>query len=89
MKLKHLTALLEAVPSFAEPDYALEQYKTGAALAAQIALAAEQSFGDVAGRLVADLGCGTGVLALACAALGAAHVVAIDVDAGASARFTG
>lgn len=35
---------------------------------------------DLTGRRVADIGTGTGVLALAAIALGADHVVAVDVD---------
>ena len=35
---------------------------------------------DVAGRTVIDYGCGSGVLALAAAALGAKHVYAVDID---------
>jgi ribosomal protein L11 methyltransferase len=35
---------------------------------------------DVTGRVVIDYGCGSGVLALAAAALGASHVYAVDID---------
>jgi len=85
MKLKQLVALLQRVPEFPEPSYELEQYKTSAELAAEVVFSVERAFGDIGGRLVADLGCGTGVLSVACAALGAAHVVAVDVDAAALA----
>jgi len=40
---------------------------------------------DLAGRRVVDLGCGTGVLAIGAALLGARPVVGIDADAGAVA----
>jgi predicted RNA methylase len=80
IKRKNLVALLEAVPAFKTPDYELEQYKTGADLAASIAFAIENSFGDINNHIVADLGCGTGILSAACAALGAAYIVAVDID---------
>ena len=35
---------------------------------------------DITGRIVIDYGCGSGVLALAAAALGAGHVYAVDID---------
>ncbi|KAK2079414.1 hypothetical protein QBZ16_003106 [Prototheca wickerhamii] len=38
------------------------------------------SFDEFEGRVVADLGCGTGMLAIGAAVLGASHVVAVDVD---------
>ena len=80
IKRKNLVALLEQVPAFKTPNYELEQYKTGAELAASIAFSIENSFGDISNHIVADLGCGTGILSAACAALGAAHVVAVDID---------
>jgi len=80
IKRKNLVALLEQVPAFETPNYELEQYKTGAELAASIAFSIENSFGDISNHIVADLGCGTGILSAACAALRAAHVVAVDID---------
>ncbi|OVA08584.1 hypothetical protein BVC80_209g330 [Macleaya cordata] len=41
---------------------------------------AENSFGDVSGKVVADFGCGCGTLGLASALLGAEYVIGIDVD---------
>ena len=35
---------------------------------------------DITGKVVIDYGCGSGVLALAAAALGASHVYAVDID---------
>ena len=60
------------MPDFAEPKYQLEQYKTSAELAAQVIFSVENAYGDIGGRLVADLGCGTGVLSVASALMGAA-----------------
>ncbi|GFY98365.1 S-adenosyl-L-methionine-dependent methyltransferases superfamily protein [Actinidia rufa] len=42
---------------------------------------AENSFGDVTDKVVADFGCGCGTLGLAAALLGAEHVIGLDIDA--------
>ena len=36
--------------------------------------------GDIEGKLIADLGCGGGVLGIGAALLGAEHVLAVDLD---------
>lgn len=46
---------------------------------------AEFEFGDIDGRAVLDLGCGTGMLGIAAGILGAGTVVGLDVDEGALA----
>ena len=61
MRLKELVSILSNVPEFVSPSYELEQYKTSASLAAEVAFTAERSYGDFSERLVLDLGCGTGV----------------------------
>lgn len=70
IKLKHFQAALEEVRTFDEPDYMLEQYKTSAHLAAQILYNIEGTFGDIDGKVVADFGCGTGVLGIGAQILG-------------------
>ncbi|KAK6119955.1 hypothetical protein DH2020_046303 [Rehmannia glutinosa] len=42
---------------------------------------AENSFGDVTDKVVADFGCGCGTLGLAADLLGAEHVIGFDIDA--------
>lgn len=44
---------------------------------------AEFEFGDIEGRNVLDLGCGTGMLGIAACILGAGTVTGLDVDDGA------
>ena len=82
MRLKQLESLLEDVEPFREPNNELEQYPTGAHLAACV-LAEAHARGDVEGRVVADLGVGGGVLAIASLLAGARRVVGVDVDPGA------
>ncbi|HUP75464.1 MAG TPA: 50S ribosomal protein L11 methyltransferase [Acidimicrobiales bacterium] len=59
-------------------------FGSGAHASTRLALALMQHL-DVRTSVVLDLGCGSGVLAIAAAALGAARVEAIDVEAGAVA----
>lgn len=80
MKLKQLVAFLQGVETFEDPKYQLEQYKTGADIAASIVYTIANSYGDFGEKLVADLGCGTGVLGIGAAAMGAAHVIGFDID---------
>jgi len=75
---------LAAVEGFRDPDPALEQYPTPAGLAAHLIHVADLQ-GDLAGRMVADLGSGTGMLALAAATRDPARVLAVERDPGALA----
>lgn len=56
---------------------------TSAHLAARMVYTAEFEFGDIEGRNVLDLGCGTGMLGIAAGVLGAGSVVGLDIDPGA------
>ena len=79
MKLKHLESLLQDVEPFRDPNVHLEQYPTGAHLAACVLHAAAER-DDVDGRVVVDLGVGGGVLGIAASMMGAKRVVGVDVD---------
>lgn len=82
MKLKNLEMALEKLDTFERPRADLEQYQTPAPVAARLLFHALMQ-GDIEGRSVLDLGCGTGVLACGAALLGAARVTGLDIDAGA------
>jgi putative methylase len=62
------------------PKARLEQYTVSEAVAATVLYLAAYANGDVIGKKVLDLGCGTGRLALAASYLGAQWVVGIDID---------
>jgi len=79
MRRSELVRILDAVPPFPDPDPALEQLVTPAERAADLLLEA-LARGDLEGRTVADLGTGTGRLAIGAAHLGARSVEAYDVD---------
>jgi len=79
MKKRQLEMLLEKVEGFSCPSPRLEQYTTPATVAADMLYLAGMK-GDL--DLVCDLGCGTGMLAIGAALLGAKAVgVEIDPDA--------
>ena len=77
MKQKHLESLLQQVDPFTDPKIDLEQYQTSSHLAACILMSEADSF---EGKLVADLGCGSGMLTAGLLFLGVDHVMGIDID---------
>jgi len=78
MKLRQLEIKLQKIQGFPSPSANLEQYMTPAPLAARLLYEAALS-GDIAGRKVLDLGCGTGMLSIGAALLGA-EVTGVDTD---------
>ncbi|KAK6151817.1 hypothetical protein DH2020_014452 [Rehmannia glutinosa] len=81
MKLKQLESFLGSLQQFENPKIELEQYPTGPHIASRMLYTAENSFGDVTDKVVADFGCGCGTLGLAADLLGAEHVIGFDIDA--------
>ncbi|WNY25351.1 METTL5 family protein [Methanolapillus millepedarum] len=79
MKLRKLEMELEKVEGFDAPSPALEQYKTPATLAASFLHLAFMS-GDIEDKIVYDFGCGTGILSIGAALLGARTVTGFDAD---------
>jgi len=79
MKLKQLEMSLQRLSGFHRPKAALEQYQTPAPLAARLLYHALMK-GDIEGKRVVDLGCGTGMLAIGAALLGAGSVTGVDID---------
>ncbi|MFB6297850.1 MAG: METTL5 family protein [Salinirussus sp.] len=76
-----LTQQLGVVAGFDDPRADLEQYRTPPELAAHLVHRADLE-GDIQDRFVIDLGCGTGMLALAAALRGPERVVGVDLDPG-------
>ncbi|KAG2426721.1 hypothetical protein HYH02_014761 [Chlamydomonas schloesseri] len=80
MKLKELHALMQDIAPFRRAKVELEQYPTGPHLASRLLFTVDNSYDEFAGRTVADLGCGTAMLSIGAALLGARHVVGVDID---------
>ena len=76
---RRLAQELAVVAGFEDPRAPLEQYHTPPDLAAHIVHVADLR-GDIEGRTVLDLGCGTGMLALGAALRGPERVVGLDID---------
>jgi len=87
MKLRQLEMALQRCAGFEKPCATWEQYQTPATLAARLLYDAYMN-GDIEGKVVTDLGCGTGILAIGAALLGARTVRAVDRDP-AAIRITG
>jgi len=70
MKLRKLEMALEKIEGFETPNIQYEQYKTPAVVAAPFLHMAFMN-GEIEGKTVYDLGCGTGMLSIGAALLGA------------------
>lgn len=79
MPSRDLERTLGSIPPHPAPRVDLEQYATPSSLAAPLLMEA-LGLGDIRGKRVTDLGCGTGVFAIGASLLGAASAVGIDVD---------
>lgn len=77
LDLERFISTIKPNPS---PKTRLEQYTISEQAAADILYFAAYTNGDIIGKTVLDLGCGTGRLALGASFLGAKTVVGIDVD---------
>ncbi|KAM4731741.1 rRNA N(6)-adenosine-methyltransferase METTL5 isoform 1-T2 [Anableps anableps] len=80
MKLKELESCLQQVDTFEEPKILLEQYPTSPHIAACMLYTIHNTFDDIEGKLVADLGCGCGVLSIGAAMLDAGLCVGFEID---------
>jgi putative methylase len=84
MRLRHLEMALERLEGFPAPSPAQEQYHTPAVLAARL-LHHAWSRGDIEGKVILDLGCGTGILACGAMLLSPRRAVGVDLDPAALA----
>ena len=79
LRRTELVRRLEEVPEFVDGNARLEQVATPAEAAAEL-LETALAAGDLVDRTVADLGSGTGRLAIGAALLGARHVTGVEID---------
>ncbi|CAB4397611.1 unnamed protein product [Rhizophagus irregularis] len=62
MRLKNLESELQVVVGFDKPKIQLEQYCTTPHLAARMLYTAHTVYDDIESKVIADLGCGCGIL---------------------------
>ena len=70
---------LQSIPSHPKPKVNLEQYTTPSIIASDLVWNAF-SLGDIDGKNIMDLGCGTGIFAIASALMGANLSIGVDID---------
>lgn len=80
LKLKTLEQNLQQVEVFDKPKINLEQYATTPHIAACMLHAIQSYFGDIEGKMVADLGCGCGTLSFGASMLQAYFCLGFDID---------
>ena len=66
MKLWELEEALGNVKAFNKPKVQLEQYTTPAHIASHLLFLMNNTFDDISGKTILDLGTGTGMLGLGC-----------------------
>ncbi|MBI2141943.1 50S ribosomal protein L11 methyltransferase [Candidatus Woesearchaeota archaeon] len=79
-----LAIILSQLEQFSSPKLLAEQYVTDSETAADALWLAYMN-GDLEGKVIADFGCGTGILGIGCLLLGAKKVYFVDSDASAIA----
>ncbi len=79
MKQKELAILLETITAPKNTNPSLEQYYTPAPIVADIIYSAHYHH-DITEKTIIDLGCGTGIFAIAAALTGAYQVIGVDID---------
>ena len=76
---KQIAILLSKLSVFEKPSAKQEQYTTDSEVAAEMLWQAYM-LGDIKDKVIADLGCGTGLLGIGCLLLEAKKVYFVDVD---------
>lgn len=74
-----LAIKLSKLKTFEEPSIKAEQYSTDSEIAAELLWFAFMK-GDIDNKVIADLGCGTGILGIGCLLLDAKKVYFVDND---------
>jgi putative methylase len=88
VRKQDLEKALFKVEPFPKPKIYLEQYAISPTVAADLLYLAAYTYDDIIGKKVADLGCGTGRLAIGSVLLGSKEAVGVDIERGAIKKAT-
>ena len=80
IRQKHIEMLLSSLSPHPRPKLKFETYTLDAKSASYVLVTAGYTYDDVIGKRVIDLGCGTGILAIGAALMGANYTVGVDID---------
>lgn len=80
LRRKHVAILLSRLEPILNPKLKWESYTLDSESAASIVYTAACVYNDICGKSVIDLGCGSGILAIAASLFGAKWVVGVDID---------
>jgi len=76
---KQLAVTLSRLEAFERPSFLLEQYPTDSEIAADVLWNAHLN-NDIEGKVVADLGCGTGILGIGAMFFSPKKIYFVDID---------
>ncbi|MFH1589941.1 MAG: METTL5 family protein [archaeon] len=79
MTKKQLSITLSKLKVFSSPKIRLEQYPTDSNIAAEVIWFADLCK-DIEGKVIADLGAGTGILGIGCLIMGAKKIIFVEND---------
>lgn len=77
-----LAIVLSTIKGFSRPKVRVEQYMTDSEIGATVLWDAYMK-GDIKGKVIADLGCGSGILGIGCIILGASKVYFVESESSA------
>ncbi len=77
---KKLEIVLQNLKEMENPKPELEQYSITPQGASTILSIISNTYNDIQNKMIGDLGCGTGLLAIGAALLGAKQVIGVDID---------
>jgi rRNA N6-adenosine-methyltransferase METTL5 len=80
IKLKKLEEYLQCIDTFENPKILLEQYLTPSHIASHFLFTIQNNYDDIRGKLVADIGSGTGMLTIGSSILDASLSIGFEID---------
>jgi len=80
IRQKHMEMIFSSLSPHPRPKLKFETYTLDSKSASHVLSIAGHTYDDVTEKRVIDLGCGTGILAIGAALMGAKYIVGVDID---------